>query len=211
MKRKKRSLHARLRGLARRGVKALFWAALLLLAVRANISFFRGAFERALENGVAFLICAPIYAHFERVPDALSRLWKRGDVIDNLLSDYAAHPTDFEKYVAGVYRRLGYRARVTRATGDGGIDVHLWRDGVHYAVEVKLYARGRRVGREYIQKLWAAQLDAKADAAIFVATCGYTAQAIEFAGRHDIILVDGDSLKRMISAAGHKRRFGRGR
>ena len=159
----------------------------------------------------AFLICAPIYAHFERVPDALSRLWKRGDVIDNLLSDYAAHPTDFEKYVAGVYRRLGYRARVTRATGDGGIDVHLWRDGVHYAVEVKLYARGRRVGREYIQKLWAAQLDAKADAAIFVTTCGYTAQAIEFAERHDIILVDGDSLKRMISAAGHKRRFGRGR
>ena len=50
MKRKKRSLHARLRGLARRGVKALFWAALLLLAVRANISFFRGAFERALEK-----------------------------------------------------------------------------------------------------------------------------------------------------------------
>ena len=48
MKRKKRSLHARLRGLARRGVKALFWTALLLLAVRANISFFRGAFERAL-------------------------------------------------------------------------------------------------------------------------------------------------------------------
>ena len=67
------------------------------------------------------------------------------------------------------------------------------------------------MGREYIQKLWAAQLDAKADAAIFVTTCGYTAQAIEFAERHDIILVDGDSLKRMISAAGHKRRFGRGR
>ena len=113
--------------------------------------------------------------------------------------------------MAGVYRKLGYRAKVTRATGDGGIDVHLWRDGVHYAVEVKLYARGRRVGREYIQKLWAAQLDAKADAAIFVTTCGYTAQAAEFAEWHDIILVDGDSLKRMINAAGHRRRFGRKR
>lgn len=211
MKRKKERLRARLARLGQRCIRALMGAVLLLLAVRANISFFRGAFDRALENGAAFLICAPIYARFDRTGDALSRLWKRGDVIDNLLSEYAAHPTDFEKYVAGVYRRLGYRARVTRASGDGGIDVHLWRDGVHYAVEVKLYARGRRVGREYIQKLWAAQLDAKADAAIFVATCGYTAQAIEFAERHDVILVDGDSLKRMIGAAEHRRRFGRRR
>ena len=209
MKRKKRNLRARFRELRMRCIKALIGAALLLLALRANISFFRGAFMRALQNGVAFLICAPLYAHFDRVPDALSRLWNRGDVIDNLLADYAARPTEFEKYVASVYRRLGYRTRVTRATGDGGIDVHLWRDGVHYAVEVKLYARGRRVGREYIQKLWAAQLDAKADAAIFVATCGYTAQAIEFAGRHDIILVDGDALKRMINAAEHRRHPGR--
>ena len=211
MKRKKERLRARLARLGQRCIRALMGAVLLLLAVRANISFFRGAFDRALENGAAFLICAPIYARFDRTGDALSRLWKRGDVIDNLLSEYAAHPTEFEKYVAGVYRRLGYRARVTRASGDGGIDVHLWRDGVHYAVEVKLYARGRRVGREYIQKLWAAQLDAKADAAIFVATCGYTAQAIEFAERHDVILVDGDSLKRMIGAAEHRRRFGRRR
>lgn len=211
MKRKKERLRERLARLGRRCIKALMGALLLLLAVRANISFFRGAFDRALENGAVFLICAPIYARFDRAGDALSRLWKRGDVIDNLLSEYAAHPTEFEKYVAGVYKRLGYRARVTRASGDGGIDVHLWRDGVHYAVEVKLYARGRRVGREYIQKLWAAQLDAKADAAIFVTTCGYTAQAIEFAERHDIILVDGDSLKRMIGAAEHRRRFGRRR
>ena len=207
MKRKKKNLRVRLRGLGQNCIRVLLGAVLLLLAVRANISFFRGAFERALENGAVFLICAPIFAHFNRAPDAFLRMWKQGDVIDNLLSDYAAHPTDFEKYVAGVYRRLGYRSKVTRATGDGGIDVHLWRDGVHYAVEVKLYARGRRVGREYIQKLWAAQLDAKADAAIFVTTCGYTAQAVEFANRHDIILVDGDSLKRMINAAGHKRRF----
>ncbi len=211
MKMKKERLRERLARLGRRCIKALMGALLLLLAVRANISFFRGAFDRALENGAAFLICAPIYARFDRAGDALSRLWKRGDVIDNLLSEYAAHPTEFEKYVAGVYKRLGYRARVTRASGDGGIDVHLWRDGVHYAVEVKLYARGRRVGREYIQKLWAAQLDAKADAAIFVTTCGYTAQAIEFAERHDVILVDGDALKRMIGAAEHRRRFGRRR
>lgn len=211
MKMKKERLRERLARLGRRCIKALMGAILLLLAVRANTSFFRGAFDRALENGAAFLICAPIYARFDRAGDALSRLWKRGDVIDNLLSEYAAHPTEFEKYVAGVYKRLGYRARVTRASGDGGIDVHLWRDGVHYAVEVKLYARGRRVGREYIQKLWAAQLDAKADAAIFVTTCGYTAQAIDFAERHDVILVDGDALKRMISAAEHRRRFGRRR
>lgn len=191
-----------MRMLCRGCARALLLLFMLLLAARANISFFRGAFERALQNGMAFLACALLYGRFDQAGDALKRLWARGDVIDRLLAEYAPQPTEFERYVAELYRRLGYKTRVTRARGDGGIDIHLWRGDVHYAAEVKLYARGRRVGREAIQKLWAAQLDAGADRALFVATCGFTAQAREFALRHGIELVDGEALEALIKRSG---------
>lgn len=195
---KRRGWRSFWRALRRRCVRGLLLTLMLLLAARANISFFRGAFERAIQNGAVFLVCALFYGRFDQASDALERLWARGDVIDRLLAEYAPNPTEFEGYVAGLYRRLGCRARVTRARGDGGIDIHIWRGGVHYAAEVKLYARGRRVGREAIQKLWAAQLDAGADRALFVTTSGFTAQAREFALRHDIELVDGEALEALI-------------
>lgn len=194
------------RRLKRRVMQALLIVFMLLLAARANISFFRGAFERAIQNGLVFLGCAVMLSRFDRAYDALNALWARGDEIDRLLAEYADHPTDFEGYVANLYRRLGYRARVTRATGDGGIDIHLRRGGRHDVVEVKLYARGRRVGREAIQKLWAAQLDAGAQGAVFVTTCGFTAQAEAFARRHGLELVDGEALKALIAKSRSPRR-----
>ena len=96
MKRKKERLRERLARLGRRCIKALMGALLLLLAVRANTSFFRGAFDRALENGAAFLICAPIYARFDRAGDALSRLWKRGGAAKASRTGFAKNAAIYE-------------------------------------------------------------------------------------------------------------------
>ena len=200
---------------------------MLILAFRANASLFRGLALRAIQNGAAFLALAFLWHRLDwtltccggrtgRLRRFLAycrgggkdspRRCFRNVTIDRLLKKYARNPVMFEHYVGDLYRRLGYSARVTKASGDGGIDVHLWRDGQRYAVEVKLYARERHVGREHIQKLWAAQHDAGADGAIFVTTSSFTGEAEAFARRHDIRLVDGESLSLLIRRAAMPRR-----
>src|SRR5690606_16024638 len=51
---------------------------------------------------------------------------------DNLLN---LAPRDLEHAVTHLFSTLGYDARVTRATGDGGWDVDLVRDGERTIVE----------------------------------------------------------------------------
>lgn len=53
---------------------------------------------------------------------------------------FEVHPRLFEETVASVFRNLGYDARVTSYTGDGGIDVILdGADGQIIGVQVKRY------------------------------------------------------------------------
>ena len=53
---------------------------------------------------------------------------------------FEVHPRLFEETVASVFRNLGYHARVTSYTGDGGIDVILdGTDGKIVGVQVKRY------------------------------------------------------------------------
>lgn len=64
----------------------------------------------------------------------------------------ALSPSDFEEYVAGLFRLYGYKADVTPATNDGGKDIILKYDNRRYYVECKHFTDGA-VGREIIQKL----------------------------------------------------------
>lgn len=125
------------------------------------------------------------------------RITARDDV-DALLRRYGRRPTDFERYVAEIYRRRGYRVHVTQQTGDCGRDIEMKRGGRLYVVEVKLYSPGLHVGREKIQKLQGAMIDAQAHGAIFVTTSKFTRTAIDYAQRNGIELVDGDALEAMI-------------
>lgn len=121
--------------------------------------------------------------------------------VADLIQRFKDHPTDFEKYVAEIFRRLGYETQVTPRTNDGGIDIRMQKDGISYCVEVKLYADVNTVGREQIQKLYAAQIDSRIDRSIFVTTSSYTQPAIDFAYRNGIALIDGARLLKLITEA----------
>lgn len=122
------------------------------------------------------------------------------DGVARLLRRYGRRPTDFEHYVAEIYRRMGYRVQVTKRTGDSGRDIEMRRDGRLYVVEVKLYSPGERVGREKLQKLQGAMIDADAHGAVFVTTSGFTRTAVDYAARNGIELVDGAALEELIRA-----------
>ncbi|MBQ7093618.1 MAG: restriction endonuclease, partial [Clostridia bacterium] len=123
---------------------------------------------------------------------------RKEQTIESLINEYHDRPTDFEEYVADLFRFKGFEAKVTPATNDIGKDIVMHKDGKTYVVEVKLYAIHNKINREKIHKLHSAMWDSHADYAIFVTTSDYLSTAVEFAKRNNIILVNGSKLIKMI-------------
>lgn len=125
--------------------------------------------------------------------------------IDSLLERYNENPTDFEYYVADLYHLMGYKTKVTSRTNDGGKDIIMWKDGRKSVVEVKLYAIKKPIGRPMIQKLHSAMIDSEADEAIFVTTSYFTKQAIIFANKFQIRMIDGKELTKLIKSVNNQK------
>lgn len=123
--------------------------------------------------------------------------------IDEILTEYT--PYQFEEYIAGLFRALGCSAKTTSKSNDGGFDV-VYRNSQNQKgiIEVKQYAVQHKVGRPLIQKLHSAKIDARADIAIFLTTSSFTAEAQKYAKRHQIRLIDGSALSRLIHKAYHE-------
>ncbi len=132
------------------------------------------------------------------------RTRQRDVTIDGLVAAFAQRPSDFEPFCADLFRAVGYRAQVTAATNDGGVDLRLQRDGRTTIVECKCYGRSHTVGRPVLQKLHGANAVEHADAMMVVTTSTFTSGAVEFARQTGIELVDGDRLISMVRQAwGH--------
>jgi len=113
---------------------------------------------------------------------------------------YQLHPTDFEIFIAELYKRLGYKTERTKTSGDEGIDVFAEKDGKKYVIQVK--RSSSPVGSPVIQKLYGSMAHVLADYGICVSLAGYSTQAHKFAENKKIELLDGDdivSLMRMAS------------
>ncbi len=78
----------------------------------------------------------------------------------------------FEKEVAKVFRDLGYMATVTKASGDGGVDIILNKDGKRIAVQCKHHAKP--VGPNDVRALMGVLYSQNFDAGIFVSLNGFT-------------------------------------
>ena len=169
--------------------------------IRILIAIFCAAVSAALFFRFNWLLPCVVAA---LIAGALTLTWPRRvritarDDVERLLRRYGRQPTDFERYVAEIYRRRGYRVHVTQRTGDCGRDIEMRRGRKLYVVEVKLYNPDLHVGREKIQKLQGAMIDAQAHGAFFVTTSRFTRTAVEYAERNGIELVDGDALEQMI-------------
>lgn len=118
---------------------------------------------------------------------------------------YGKHPADFEQYCAELFCDFGYRAKVTPPSRDGGYDIELWGNGLHYLVECKCFAPGAAIGRPHLQKLLGANAVVGAEKLIFVTTARFTADARNYARELDIDLIDGTRLTKMVAeVAGHQ-------
>ena len=108
----------------------------------------------------------------------------------------------FEKFIALMYRRLGYT--VTRRGGanpDGGIDLVIEKDGQRSAVQCKKW-KSWNIGVKTVREFLGALTDAQIQKGIFVTLCGYTGEAKQLADKHGIEIVNEKGLAGMIESAG---------
>lgn len=119
---------------------------------------------------------------------------------------YGLHPRRFEELVEDVFKNLGYRTRLTKATRDGGRDIELYDAGnKQVMVEVKRYAANRKVGVSIVRQVRGVKFIApEFSKAIIVTTSSFTKDAIREAADNrlrdfiefDIELMDSDNLLR---------------
>lgn len=109
------------------------------------------------------------------------------------------NPYAFEEYVASMFRELGWMAKTTKSTGDGGKDVVMYRreDETRqlYYVECKRY-KGT-VGRPVIQKLVGAALADNAIPYATVTTGKFTKEAEAEAKKVGVRCIGPKEIKNM--------------
>ncbi|MGH1296444.1 restriction endonuclease [Bacillus pretiosus] len=108
-------------------------------------------------------------------------------------------PRKFEFLVADVFQSLGYKAKVTPGSNDGGKDIILHKGNEMKFVEVKRYTKNS-IGRPFIQKLHSAIVDADAVGGYFVTLSHFNKNARQYAANKNIELIDGDSLINMMKS-----------
>lgn len=101
-------------------------------------------------------------------------------------------PVEFEKYCAEVLRRVGWIARVTKASGDQGVDVIASRNNVRVALQCKLYSHP--VGNKAVQEIAAGRLHEGADFAVVVSNKSFTVAAQQLAKTMGVMLIHHSQL-----------------
>lgn len=126
-----------------------------------------------------------------------------GGRAQGLAERFCERPTEFECFCAQAWRRLGWEARVTPPSRDGGYDLWLRSpDGASWAAECKCYAPGHVVGRPLLQRLVGANATVCADRLLFVTTSCFSAEAAAYAAEVGMSLVDGEALERLLGKVG---------
>ncbi|MCI3918696.1 restriction endonuclease [Paenibacillus sp. TRM 82003] len=101
-------------------------------------------------------------------------------------------PIDFEHFVADTFRQYyGGEVRVTRATGDGGVDLIHEYEGKLRIGQVKCYAPAQAVDYIPVAVLHSQMQRYGADGGFVVSTSDYTRTATEYAESVGIDLLDG--------------------
>lgn len=85
---------------------------------------------------------------------------------------------DFEEEVAKVFRKYGYKATVTKKTGDNGADIVMYFNKKKIIVQCKHYKT--QAAPESVRALWGIKDEFNADEVILVASSGVSKQSLKF-------------------------------
>ncbi len=100
---------------------------------------------------------------------------------------------DFERWTADHFRHEGYKVEMTKATGDHGIDLLLYKENnLVAAVQCKCWDGS--IGEPVVRDFYGALMSSKAPKGYIYATTTFTQQAVDFIQDKQIELVDLEKL-----------------
>ena len=157
----------------------------------------RPLFWKMLLWGVVFLgILIVIAIFFKRSKVHKQSQWRTDRELLKWLR--GLKPQEFEKYIAELFTKLGYKTTVTGGGYDGGVDVIAEKDGLKHYIQCKKYIT-LTVGVSEIRDFYGAIADHLAQAkGFFITTNNFTLEAEKFAEDKPIELIDGYKLIKYI-------------
>lgn len=99
---------------------------------------------------------------------------------------------DFEHWCAARIEEQGWHVRVSKASGDQGIDIEAMKDGMLVAIQCKRYVQP--IGNKSVQEAYTGATHYRADKAVVIGTGGYTRAAIELANNTGVVLIDAENI-----------------
>ncbi|EDY16491.1 restriction endonuclease [Chthoniobacter flavus Ellin428] len=118
---------------------------------------------------------------------------------------YAVHTLsteDFEMLVALIYQRQGYRVSMSSGLSGGrGGDFTLARKAERILVQCKKQSQDHRIPVERVRELHEAMLVANLTRGLYVASCGFSWDARNFAKSKGITVINARTLDALITAA----------
>jgi restriction system protein len=104
---------------------------------------------------------------------------------------------DFERYLADVFRFLGYSVMATGRTGDQGVDLVISRPGSYsIAVQAKCYSTS--VGNAAVQEVFAGMAHYRCQRCVVVTSSTFTAAARQLAASTGCTLIERPQLSALI-------------
>lgn len=104
--------------------------------------------------------------------------------------------SEFEHFVCELYKKMGYKAEVTKQSGDQGLDVIVEKSDKRIGVQAKCYSG--TVGNSAVQEAVAGKNYYHCDKVVVVTNNYFTPSAKELAHSNDVVLWDRDILKEKI-------------
>lgn len=98
----------------------------------------------------------------------------------------------FEKFLSLLFIELGYKSKITKASGDFGADLIISKDGIKTVVQAKRYSS--KVGIKAVQEVVSSMNYYKASKAMVVTNSYFSKAAIELAQSNNVEMVDRDRL-----------------
>ncbi|MFC7443415.1 restriction endonuclease [Laceyella putida] len=105
-------------------------------------------------------------------------------------------PFEFERFIGKQFEKRGYLVKVTKATGDQGIDLDCYKNGKRIIVQCKRYQK--QVPSGEVMKFVGVKHFHNADEAYFITTGYFTSAGIKYAKKEQIRLIDGSELMRWL-------------
>jgi restriction system protein len=102
----------------------------------------------------------------------------------------------FEEYLAVLFRKRGFKVKITKTSGDYGADLIIKKDSAITVVQAKRYSS--KVGIKAVQEIQASMKYYKAEKSMVVTNNYFTGPAIKLAAANKVELINRDKLIDML-------------